>query len=296
MKKRILSLSLVFAMLLAMAPAVAAADPVTIIVKANDHVLITETGYKQFTHNTADSQKPETPYVGPYVITTEDPDTAVPCHIYIFAAEVGQSNNAAVTLRNVNLTGIDEDASTPLAIAGGTGAGNQTTATIKLEGDNKLKGWSGGAGLTVERNSSYAPEAIIEGPGSLTAIGGDNAAGIGCGAGKAGMGTITINSGTVHAIGGTGAAGIGRGNRLAEGWATSTYSSTININGGTVYAQGTADETNPGDASTPYGAAGIGLGYCEAGFASEYIIDSININRHPRDWRDNNYKCNECSR
>lgn len=198
------------------------ADPVIITVKANDVVLISETGYRQFTHNTPDSQNPEIPYVGPYVITTEDPNVVVPCHIYIYADAIGTNNNATVTLRNVNLTGIDDTNSTPMAIDGGVGAGDKTTATIKLEGDNKLQGLSGAAGLTVESNSSILSEAIIEGPGSLTAIGGDNAAGIGCGDEKPGMGIITINSGTVYATGGKGGAGIGLGNRLVDGLTTST--------------------------------------------------------------------------
>ena len=70
---------------------------------------------------------------------------------------------------------------------------------------------------------------VIEGEGTLTATGGEGAAGIGGGLNQAG-GTVTINGGTVNAVGGFRAAGIGGGDRGAGG--------TVAINGATVTATG----------------------------------------------------------
>lgn len=77
-------------------------------------------------------------------------------------------------------------------------------------------------------------------PGTLTATGGFNAAGIG-GGNEADGGAVTINGGTVAATGGYDGAGIGGGNKAGGG--------AVTISGGTVTATG-------GD-----GGAGIGGGW-----------------------------------
>ena len=93
-------------------------------------------------------------------------------------------------------------------------------ATIELDGDNELKSGGYNAGLEKNDERSEDDE-IISGKltikddndtkGSLTAEGGDGGgAGIGGGAERTGS-NITIRGGTIEAVGGAGAAGIGDG-------------------------------------------------------------------------------------
>ena len=93
-------------------------------------------------------------------------------------------------------------------------------ATIELDGDNELKSGGYNAGLEKNDERSEDDE-IISGKltikddngkdGSLTAEGGEGGgAGIGGGAEKTGS-NITIQGGTIEAVGGAGAAGIGDG-------------------------------------------------------------------------------------
>ena len=93
-------------------------------------------------------------------------------------------------------------------------------ATIELDGDNKLKSGSCKAGLEKDDEMSEDGETISgkltikddnDTKGSLTAEGGDGGgAGIGGGAERTGS-NITIRGGTIEAVGGAGAAGIGDG-------------------------------------------------------------------------------------
>lgn len=83
-------------------------------------------------------------------------------------------------------------------------------ATIELDGDNKLKSGSNNAGLEKNKQESKGTLTIKDDKGkdgSLTAEGG---AGIGGGAERTGS-NITIRGGTIEAVGGAGAAGIGDG-------------------------------------------------------------------------------------
>ena len=111
---------------------------------------------------------------------------------------------------------------------------------IELDGDNELKSGADRAGL--EKNTSAGTLTLKDDSkeaGSLTATGGNNAAGIGGGFQGNGE-NITITGGTVNATGTDGGAGIGGGeNGNGE---------DITINGGTVNAAGA------------YGGAGIGGG------------------------------------
>ena len=93
-------------------------------------------------------------------------------------------------------------------------------ATIELDGDNKLKSGSCKAGLEKDDEMSEDGETISgkltikddnDTKGSLTAEGGDGGgAGIGGGAESTGS-NITIRGGTIEAVGGNNAAGIGDG-------------------------------------------------------------------------------------
>ena len=87
-------------------------------------------------------------------------------------------------------------------------------AAIELDGDNELKSGSGNAGLEKNGDESSGKLTIKDDKGkdgSLTAEGGDGGgAGIGGGAERTGS-NITIRGGTIEAVGGAGAAGIGDG-------------------------------------------------------------------------------------
>ena len=87
-------------------------------------------------------------------------------------------------------------------------------AAIELDGDNKLKSGSGNAGLEKNKHESKGTLTIKDDKGkdgSLTAEGGEGG-GAGIGGGKESTGSnITIRGGTIEAVGGAGAAGIGDG-------------------------------------------------------------------------------------
>ena len=109
--------------------------------------------------------------------------------------------------------------------------------TLVLEGENYIVGGKSQAGITVETGRTLT----ITGTGLLNARGEDHdppAAGLWCGAGIGGCvnnscGTVIIESGTVTAIGGKGAAGIGGGSK----WdGTTGNGGNVTIKGGTVTA------------------------------------------------------------
>ena len=110
---------------------------------------------------------------------------------------------------------------------------------IELDGDNELKSGTQSAGLEKTSTGTLTLKDDSKEAGSLTATGGNNAAGIGGGFQGNGE-NITITGGTVIATGGFSAAGIG-GGREGKG-------ENITITGGTVIATG------------GFSAAGIGGG------------------------------------
>jgi hypothetical protein len=117
--------------------------------------------------------------------------------------------------------------------------GANVTLTLEDGTSNVLKGVGFGTGLRVPAGQII----MIQGTGTLSAIGGSNFPSGGCGIGGKSWdpaGTISISGGTVIATGGLGGAGIGGGDGGIGG--------IINISGGTVIATG-------GD-----GGAGIGGG------------------------------------
>lgn len=86
-------------------------------------------------------------------------------------------------------------------------------AAIELDGDNELKSGSYNAGLEKNKQESKGTLTIKDDKGkdgSLTAEGGEGGEGIGGGAEKTGS-NIIIRGGTIEAVGGSNAAGIGDG-------------------------------------------------------------------------------------
>ena len=98
-----------------------------------------------------------------------------------------------------------------------------------------------GASLKVNRGVSVEfPNALTiygqhDGTGTLVALGGDNAAGIGSGLDREG-GSVTINGGRVTATGGKGGAGIGGAAHDSESGGVTGV--VVTVNGGTVIAKG----------------------------------------------------------
>ena len=141
---------------------------------------------------------------------------------------------ASVELKDVTINGVN---SSSYKWAGLTCLGD---ANITITGANSVKGFydfcpgiqAGPVGTTL----------TINGTGSLTATGGDFAAGIGSGYNGSSCGNITISGGTVNASSSKDGAGIG------SGYSNSSCGA-ITISGGTVTAS-----------SSKYGA-GIGSGY-----------------------------------
>ena len=133
-------------------------------------------------------------------------------------------------------------------------------ATIELDGDNELK--SGGYNAGLEKNGHESEGALTikddKGKdGSLTAEGGDGG-GAGIGGGKESTGSnITIRGGTVEAVGGAGAAGIGDGAGRAS-------DDTDDPNPGDLYICGDAEVTaKAGSQMTDAKAPAIGGSYGE---------------------------------
>jgi hypothetical protein len=141
---------------------------------------------------------------------------------------------ASVELKDVTINGVNDGA---YRWAGLTCLGN---ANITITGTNSVKGFyndypgiqAGPVGTTL----------TINGTGSLTATGGDYAAGIGSGWGGSSCGDITISGGTVNASSSNAGAGIG------SGYGDSSCGA-ITISGGTVNASSNED------------GAGIGSGF-----------------------------------
>ncbi|MDR0598673.1 MAG: hypothetical protein LBG84_01135, partial [Treponema sp.] len=176
------------------------------------------------------------------------------------------SGGLNVTLDNAEINSLTGGSLkySPLMI-GDRASGSSAIVTITLRGDNVLRtlknsrteeDYNGRAGLGVEYNSSVT----IQGTGSLTAIGGGRAAGIGGWAdidgGTNNCGEIKISSGNVYAFGGAGAAGIGAGAVKNQ---STIDGKTISIEGGVVYAFG-----GPAHFGVPaenlYSAGGAGIG------------------------------------
>jgi hypothetical protein len=206
------------------------------------------------------------------------------------------ANGATVTLRDVTINGAyssQQDPSSNGLLYEWAGITCDGDATIILEGTNKVKGFNSyypgilpGKGLST---------LVIQGSGSLEASSNGDATGIGSGLSdnpivrNLNCGNIVIKSGTITAIGGEAAAGIGsstlsscgnitimggtvtakgglNGAGIGTGWTTHTNSScgNITITGGTVTAIGGED------------SAGIGSG--PGGMCDDVTISGGTVN------------------
>ena len=131
-------------------------------------------------------------------------------------------------------------------------AGDNTTLTIKGSGSLIAKGGSnndnGSAGIGSRSGSGNNCGDIVIDGGVITAIGGDDAAGIGAGR-NAECSDITINGGNITATGTKDGAGIG------SGYGSRNYLNTITITGGTIVATG-GNGGGPGIGAGSGGAIG----------------------------------------
>ncbi|MBO1291387.1 hypothetical protein [Faecalibacterium sp. Marseille-P9590] len=133
-------------------------------------------------------------------------------------------------------------------------------AAIELDGDNELKSGGYNAGLEKNEHESKGTLTIKDDKGkdgSLTAEGGDGG-GAGIGGGKESTGSnITIRGGTIEAVGGSNAAGIGDGAGRAS-------DDTDDPNPGDLYICGDAEVTaKAGSQMTDAKAPAIGGSYGE---------------------------------
>lgn len=180
--------------------------------------------------------------------------------------------DTTVTIENVNIRQYSYDCKAAMSVEG---AGN---TTLKLVGDNTLRGGDDSAGLEKDDEHSTGKLTITaeDASASLKAVGGIRAAGIGGGSGQS-TSNLEIANGKIHAEGGEWAAGIGGGYTWSGPWGpTITKNSEVTISGGEVTAQGgkraagigggslgSGKVTISGGKVTAYGgsnAAGIGGG------------------------------------
>lgn len=172
---------------------------------------------------------------GTVTVSNTDKNTATSQRIYI-------QGTANVTLDGVN---ISSTTGAPIEIRDY----NDTNVTLTLSSSNTLISQTANkAAIHKTRgqqgDSSAAATLTINGSGSLTAVGGSNAAGIGGGGQRGDTHNIIINSGTISAKGTGAAAGIGSSN---DG---STWN--IVIAGGKVTANG-----DPGIGANTYNWQGV---------------------------------------
>ena len=182
---------------------------------------------------------------GPVIIKNheDESDTASVSNTITIHAEDGEANKSGITVKadktktatatvNVTLDNVTVDAREDTSSEGATGGAGMTiqgngVVNIELDGKNELLAGDGHAGLEKNRTESVGSLNINdsnEDGGSLTAIGGKGAAGIGSGAGSRwALGSfVDITGGTVTATGGAGeAAGIGSGENDARDAAVS---------------------------------------------------------------------------
>ena len=225
MKRKMLSLLLVFAMLLSMMPTYAFA--------AEGTALDISAGAIEITEN------------GEYTITGNSTTNGV---------KIAENVTATITLSNVSITlsngsGVDGGGSSDMSGAGTAAIALDEGAnvTLNLVGSNTLKGGAGRAAIEVigeknhiDGNTAEATPAslIIDGNGSLNATGGAAAAAIGASF-CMDAGNITINGGTINATA-SGYSGAGIGGCHAGDKVNKAYGSfkSIAINGGAVNANG----------------------------------------------------------
>ena len=152
---------------------------------------------------------------------------------------------ASITLYNVSINA-GWTLSGNTSWAGITCVGN---ATITLVGTNIVNSCENGyPGIQA---GGVNTTLTINGTGSLTATGGNNAAGIGSGAGAT-YGNISISGGTITATGGEKGAGIGSGDEVPS----INSCGTISISGGTITATGGINAAGIGSGAGDNGSLG----------------------------------------
>lgn len=177
--------------------------------------------------------------------------------------------DTTVTIENVNIYQYAYDYKAAMSVEG---AGD---TTLKLVGDNTLRGGFSRAGLEKDDSTSNGKLTITADStqDSLVASGGSNAAGIGSSGGKQGTSKLAIEGGTITATGGLYGAGIG-GGWSGKAEVTITGNAVIkkaqgNYNGagiggggakGTVTISGNAVIENAIGGMCERGGAGIGGG------------------------------------
>ncbi|MGN1161529.1 MAG: hypothetical protein ACI4SX_04690, partial [Candidatus Fimenecus sp.] len=162
------------------------------------------------------------------IIDNVDPNTVLTVNGSTTAYELHVNTDIPVKIKAQDLT-IDRSG-TSFAYAMSIGGANDCSeVTLILEGTNTIKAGSEVSGICVVAGRTL----IIEGDGSLNAVGGNYGAGIG-GERQNTCGTVIINSGTVTATGRGGGAGIGGGGA----YTTIGGGGSVIINGGTVTANG----------------------------------------------------------
>ncbi|MGN0554581.1 MAG: GLUG motif-containing protein, partial [Candidatus Fimenecus sp.] len=173
------------------------------------------------------------------IIDNVDPNTVLTVTGSTTAYELHVNTDIPVKIKAQDLT-IDRSG-TNFAYAMSIGGANDSSeVTLILEGTNTIKAGSEVSGICVVTGRTL----IIEGDGSLNAVGGNYGAGIG-GERQNTCGTVIINSGTVTATGRGGGAGIGGGGA----YVTIGGGGSVIINGGTVTANGNKSGSDIGSGS-----------------------------------------------
>lgn len=191
--------------------------------------------------------------------TKEDTDTVITGKSKEHTVTIDTSGGKVdVTFDDLKID-VSGDGSTQESNAAVTVQGDHDAA-IELDGDNELKSGSYNAGLEKNGGESSGTLTIKDDndtKGSLTAEGGDGV-GAGVGGGKESTGSnITIRGGTIEAVGGSNAAGIGDGAGRATG-------PTDDPNPGDLYICGDAEVTaKAGSQMTDAKAPAIGGKYGE---------------------------------
>ena len=176
---------------------------------------------------------------------------------------VNTNTEVHVTLDNVAVNNAHSTDSSRDGAGMTVTTGENGKVTVELEGTNVLEGTGDHAGLETNNNQGSLEITDTDNDGSLTAEGGNMAAGIGGSAYEDGT-NITISGGTIEATGSDGAAGIGGGfNGAGE---------NITITGGDVTATG-----GRGGAGIGGGGVDTGMDYMDYGGTPETTASGVVI-------------------
>ncbi|MCD8045073.1 MAG: putative Ig domain-containing protein [Clostridiales bacterium] len=272
MKKRILSMCLIFSLLAGLLPAMSLTTSAAATTATYGDFKVTVTAGSASV--SSDGKYLSLAYGGTYEITMAAGVTTTSMYIQVSGAS---SSNTTITLNGVS---IESSASALAFSAGSSDTGSNQTIALQLLGDNSLIS-SEGAGI--EKNVTYDSEGEplygtgtlrISGTGSLTAVGGEGSAGIGSSYGYDTM-NISIGGGTIVAIDGNeradysyfAGAGIGSGGSY-NGSTKGSNAYNITISGGTVIATGGSATDN----TSEYNCSGAGIGGGGKGAGSNITI------------------------